>query len=355
MKYKTKKKRILFDLNHPADYHFFKNLFAQLQQEKYLIDVIARNKDCLQDLLVNAGIPFINRGKGSNSTTGKYIYGIYNLLLILISIIKKRPELTVSLSSPYLVIGSRIMGIPCITYDDTDNNPRLRPMLSHSTYVFSPSTYPDKFNTQHYHLEAFKELAYLHPKYFQKTEIGDGLFFRITKTDSIHHSSCSKLDIELIINRVNMISKNYSTWLSSEIDLQDLSIHKEVQIPDVLNIHKVLQSNKVFWGNSATMAAEAAVLGIPSIFVSGEKFSYIQELESYGLLFYYTPDQIDVSFKKLEQLLNDPSREHFNQSRNKLLEEKIDITSFLAWFIKNLPESADIISFNPEYHHKFIC
>lgn len=351
---KAKNNSILFDLNHPADYHFFKNLFIQLHKEGYLINVIARDKDCLQDLLINANIRFLSRGSGSNSKVGKYIYGIYILLLILIKLLKTKPKITVSLSSPYLAIASRILGIPCITYDDTDDNPRLRPMLKHSTYIFSPSKYPYKFHRNHFNIEALKELAYLHPRYFQSKERGSGLFVRLTRTDSIHHTSGSRIDINLIINQINKLSESTPTWLSSEIDLHNRNLYDGIQHPDVLNIHDYLLKTGVFWGNSATMAAEAAVLGIPTVFVSNEKFSYIKELESFGLLFYYTPDQLNNSFKKVEELLAKEPGEDFVLLSHKLIKEKIDITGFLKWFIKDLPESAEIMRSDPDYQRHFL-
>ena len=123
---------------------------------------------------------------------------------------------------------------------------------------------------------------------------------------------------------------------------------------NTIRIHEELNECRVFWGNSATMAAESAMLGIPSVFVGGEKFAYISELESYGLLYYYTPDQIDDSFQKLEELMAESSRSKYESIRLKLLSEKIDVTGFLLWFIENLPESASIIQSDPEYHLRYI-
>ncbi len=295
----------------------------------------------------------ISRGKGSHSKIGKYIYGIYLILLILIKIIRTRPGTTISLSSPYLAIASKITGTPCVTYDDTDDNPRLRPMLKQSTYLFTPATYPHTFHLNHFHLQSFKELAYLHPNYFQKKHNGKGAFFRLTRTDSIHHSSKSRVDFEQIIEQVNKISIQNPIFLSSEVDIR-WAIHSEVRLAKTIGIHKELNECKVFWGNSATMAAEAAVLGIPSVFIGDEKFAYISELESYGLLYYFTPDQLDDSFRKLEELMSEQPGSMYENIRLKLLSGKIDITNFLFWFIENLPLSAAEMQSDPDYHLRFI-
>ena len=123
---------------------------------------------------------------------------------------------------------------------------------------------------------------------------------------------------------------------------------------NTLIIHKELNECRVFWGNSATMAAESAMLGIPSVFVSFEKFAYISELESYGLLFHFTPDQLNESFLKMEELMAEHSGSKYEDIRLKLLSEKIDVTGFLLWFIENLPQSASIMKSDPDYHLRFI-
>ena len=145
MRKKHRNKRIFFDLNHPADFHFFKYLFSRLSEQGYTYKIISRDKDCLQDLLINRDITFVSRGTGSHTLIGKYIFAIYILFLTLFILIRFRPELTISLSSPYLIAVSRILGIPSLTYDDTDDNPRLLPLIKKSDYIISPATYSHKF------------------------------------------------------------------------------------------------------------------------------------------------------------------------------------------------------------------
>ena len=36
-----------------------------------------------------------------------------------------------------------------------------------------------------------------------------------------------------------------------------------------------------------------------------------------------------------------------------MLADKIDITSFMVWFIENYPNSSDIMKKNPEYQYNF--
>jgi len=347
-------KKILFDLNHPADFHFFKHLISLLQSQDYTIKVVARNKECLHLLLDDAGIVYTSRGRGKHTLAGKYIYSVWILVVLLLALIRLRPGITISLSSPYLAILSRMLGIPCITFDDTDNNPRLLPLIKKSGYLLSPATYPHQFHKNHFHLPVLKELAYLHPHLFKPSEVKEGLFFRLTRTDSIHHSAASRLDEKIVIEKINKLSQDHLIVLSSETNLEPSS-NDMIRMADPIRIHRDLDGCKVFWGNSATMAAEAAVLGIPAIFVSAEKFAYITELEAYGLLYHFHPDDLEASFARLEELLaGDPPLSQFRESWKRLLNEKLDMTAFMSWFVESFPESASILEADPAYVRKFI-
>jgi predicted glycosyltransferase len=348
-------KRVIFDLNHPADFHFFKHLIRWMISKGYVIKVVARDKECLHMLLKDAGIQFINRGRGKHTLAGKYLYAAWILIILSTTLIRFRPDISMSLSSPYLVILSRLFGITCVTFDDTDENPRLLPLIKKSTYLLSPASYPYKFHKAHFRLPTLKELAYLHPSQFEVGKERSGVFFRITRTDSIHHSSGSKLEYSGVLEMIGKIGHNYPVFLSLETD-QEPEIIKKIRRADPIHIHEELASCKVFWGNSATMAAEAAVLGIPAIFVGAEKFAYIKELETYGLLFYFHPNELNDSFKKLDAILKgNPPDSHFINSRELLLREKIDMTAFMIWFVENLPESVSIMEKEPDYAKSFIA
>ncbi len=349
----NRNKRVLFDLNHPADFHFFKHLIQRMLSDDYELNVVARDKECLHLLLENAGIPFRSRGRGMHSLLGKHIYAFVILARLLYHISKFRPGLTMSLSSPYLALLSRLLKIQCITFDDTDNNPRLLPLIRLSKYLFSPATYPHQFHPGHFHLPAYKELAYLHPTFFIGEQRQAQAFIRITRTDSVHHSNASILDLDKLSAKILRTSKEHKVILSSE--LSNFPIDKHIQLANPIQIHKDLSACCAFWGNSATMAAESAVLGIPTVFVGAEKFAYITELENLGLLFFFHPEQLDLSFEKLENLLDgNPAQDHFMKLRQQLLDEKIDMTSFLEWFVKNLPQSAQVLQEQPEFALRFI-
>ena len=110
-------------------------------------------------------------------------------------------------------------------------------------------------------------------------------------------------------------------------------------------------------GDSQTMTSEAAVLGTPAIrcntFVG--RISYLEEEEhQYNLTYGFLPTNTDAMFKKIEELLAIPNlKAVWQERRQDMLKDKIDVTAFYVWFIENYPESVRIMRENPEYQNVF--
>ena len=109
--------------------------------------------------------------------------------------------------------------------------------------------------------------------------------------------------------------------------------------------------------DSQTMSAEAAVLGTPYVrfndFVG--KISYLEELEQkYKLGFGIETKDKKKLFKTVADLLENRNlKEEWLVKKEKMLSEKIDMTSFMVWFFENYPKSMEIMHKNPNYQNKF--
>jgi predicted glycosyltransferase len=106
------------------------------------------------------------------------------------------------------------------------------------------------------------------------------------------------------------------------------------------------------------MSVEAAVLGVPSIRISdfAGKISVLEELErSYQLTFGISPTDTKGIFSKLNELLSfQDLSEIFQKRKTKMLMEKIDVTAYLLWLLKNYPESIDQLKKDPAIENQFI-
>ena len=83
------------------------------------------------------------------------------------------------------------------------------------------------------------------------------------------------------------------------------------------------------------MASEAAVLGVPALFISDTGRGYTDDEEKeFGLVFNFTTGQRDAVFAKLGELLAMPAlREEFRKRRQQLLASRIDVTKWLLEYV----------------------
>ena len=122
-------------------------------------------------------------------------------------------------------------------------------------------------------------------------------------------------------------------------------------------MHDVLANAVLLYGESATMASECACLGTPAIFHDNNGRGYTNEQESkYGLVFNFSEslDDQKKSLKKAIDLLKQKSlKSSFKKKSELMIADKIDVTSFLVWFIEQYPQSIKIMKENPDYQYNF--
>jgi predicted glycosyltransferase len=122
-------------------------------------------------------------------------------------------------------------------------------------------------------------------------------------------------------------------------------------------MHDAIAFCSLLYGESATMASESAMLGVPSIYLdnTGRYYTTEQE-EKYGLVFNYSEsedDQVKSIAKAVELLETNDLLQEWTKRRDRMLNDKIDVTVFLVWFIENWPESFNILKENPDYQYNF--
>ena len=117
-------------------------------------------------------------------------------------------------------------------------------------------------------------------------------------------------------------------------------------------MHDALAYAEIYIGEGATMASEAGVLGTPSFYISTIARSYNIDQERFGLVFNFV--NFNGVISKIEEILEMKNRKSiFQKHRNEFLNEKIDFTAFLVWFVENYPESAKIMKENPDFQYNF--
>lgn len=354
--------KILVDIGHPAHIHYFKNCASILTKKGYEFLFVVRERDSTIDLIKSTGFNFVSRGKGKKGLLNKFI-GIPQIDYRLFKIAQKfSPDIFLSFSSPYAAHVATLMRKPHIAFDDTEHAKYEHWMYRPFTdVVLSPSCYNAKLWKNQMLFDAFMELCYLHPNYFQPDKtvlerigVREGekyCVLRLISWDANHDVGQHGLDYHDKVKLVEDLSKMCHVFISSEEKLDDKLEKYQLKIHPK-DLHNILKYASLYVGEGGTTASEAVVLGTPAIYINSLDAGLFDEEQKRGLLFHISSlnDILDTS----RMVLTDGNfLDSFKQKWEKLLAEKIDPTALLVWFIENYPESKRILKENPEYQYNF--
>jgi predicted glycosyltransferase len=362
---------VLFYLGHPAHFHLFKNLIKELKRRNHKISILIKKKDVLEKLLIEESFYYKNilpeGRKDDKISVGlgllKRDYRMFFYCL------KNRPNLMVG-TSPEITHVGKLLNIYSVVVneDDAEQVPFFAkmayPLATNILVPLSCSTGKWKEKTIFY--DGYHELAYLHPKYFTPSfekikelfKGGDSRFFilRFAKLSAHHDTGKTGITTEVAQKIIEKLKPFGEIYITSERELEPQ--FEKYRIPiNPRDMHDALFFTDLFIGDSQTMAAEAAVLGTPSIrfndFVG--KLGYLEELEvKYGLTYGIKTNEPDKLFNKIDELVSIKSlKNEFNKRKQKMLSDKIDVTEFMLWLFENYPNSLKIIEKDAEYQYNF--
>ena len=341
--------KILVDIIHPANVHYFKNFIFKMKSQGHEFIITARDKDETHKLLKAYKLKYKTTGSGNfgPGAIGKLLYIIYAEFLMLYTLIKHRPGLTISFCSTPVSHASFLLGIPHLTFDDTEHAKLNRSLyLPFVKNVVTPSCFTLDLGKKHVKIDSYMELFYLHPNHFRpnkeifnylKIEYGTPyIIIRLISWKAFHDIGEYGIRKEESIELVKKFSKKYKVYITSEGDIPNELNKYKIKIP-VEKMHDALAFSSLYFGDGGTTASECAVLGVPAILISSSTTGYLSEEESkYDLLYRY--DGSEGTFKKAldkaNDILSDPNtKSKWKEKRDKLLKEKIDGSEFMINFV----------------------
>lgn len=337
--------RYLFYLGHPAHFHLFKNVIPKLNQAGHETLVLIKKKDILENLLHDSGWSYQNimqqeRGNGKV----KIALGLLKRDWEILKAARKfKPHLMIGTSTELNQVGA-FLGIPSINVneDDAAAVPLFAKMgYPFATHILAPECCDcGKWNYKKIAHRSYHELAYLHPNYFKPDpsviaayNLGQRYFIlRFAKLNAHHDAGRTGITPDIAERIIALLSPSGKVFITSERPLEPQFEKYRIAIPP-LEIHNALYYATMYIGDSQTMAAEAAVLGTPSIrfndFVG--ELGYLEELEKkFGLTFGIKTMHVENLFSKITELLSAPDVKNlWLQKRNKMLAERDDLTAVM--------------------------
>jgi len=351
---KNRKKHFLFFLGHPAHFHLFKNTILTLKEKGHRISIVIKTKDILEDLLRASGMDYINilpKGRkdgkwGIVSSVLKKNWYLFQLCL------KDRPDLMLGTSVEIAHIGT-LLRIPSINFSEDDA--AIVPLLAkyaypYSNYVMSPvGCNNGNWDAKTIEYLGYHKLAYLHPKRFRPDiKVVEKYFspekpyylIRFAKLSAHHDGDAKGFSTDVAQKVIDLLNSKGNVYITSERELEPQFERYRLKI-DPMDIHHVMYYADLYLGDSQSMAVEAAMLGVPSIRFSNfsGRINVLEELEhKYQLTFGVPADHPQKLLELISRLLkSDNISATFQNRREKMLSEKIDVTAFFIDFFESYP------------------
>lgn len=359
--------KILVDINHPAHVHYFKNSINILRQKGHEIVISYRDRPPIPDLLGELGEKSYNRGKGSRKILGKLFTIFLADLRLLRYSLREKPDLYLSFGTPYPNHIAWLRRKPAINFQDTENARLMFAIsLPFSTLYCTPSCFKRDLGKKQIRFDGYMELSHLHPNYFspdasilKELKLKEGeryVILRFVDWQASHDLGHQGISLENKRRIVRTLSQHIRVFISAECQLPDDLQPYQITIPPH-RMHDLMAFSSLLYGESATMASESAVLGVPAIYLDNCGRGYTDEQESrYGLVFNFTESQTDQerSLKKaLELITQGDNRPIWQKKRTQLLSDTIDVTAFMTWLIDRYPHSLEEIRRNPNAGNPF--
>jgi predicted glycosyltransferase len=358
--------RIVVDINHPAHVHYFKNFILQMKKRGHQVLITVTEKDIAFALLDRSHLEYSKLGSYGSSLISK-VLSLFLIDIRMYKAVKKfQPDIFLGFGSIRAAHVAFFLQKPCINFEDTEHSTgQIMLYMPFVDAVCTPSCFTDDLGRKQVRFDGYMELASLHPSRFIPNpeilnEIGlkpddKYIIMRFVSWQAAHdvgqHGILDKVGLVKALEPYGRVLITSEGLLPEELEGYRIRISPE-------KVHDLLYYATLYIGEGATMASEAAVLGTHALYVNTLRLGYTdEEGEKYNLVYTFsTPHEIENDvLDTAVHLLKDPDLQtKGKQKRQKLLQDKIDVTGFMIWFIENYPDSVSEMKENPDVQKKFI-
>jgi predicted glycosyltransferase len=342
--------RVLFDIVHPAHVHFFKHMLTGLSKRGHETRIVAREKDVTTALLDRLGFPYDTVGRSAKKSLFGMGRELLNRDVALAKVaFKFKPDMIVT-RNPAGAQTGRLLGIPSI-FDTDDGKAAGIHFWSAAPFahvITTPDCTEEDYGKRHVKYPGYKQTAYLHPNHFTPDRgvlsslgvaPGERYFIvRFVAMVASHDVGEGGLPVAAKRELIEKLRARGKVFLSSEDQLPAELAHMKFPLPPD-KLHDALAFADLLVGDSQTVAAEAAVLGTPSLRVSSwtGRLAYLTELEKrYGLTFAYHPKNAGDLLAHVDRWLAEPSlRQSLSSQHARLLADKVDVAEWFVDYLEN--------------------
>jgi uncharacterized protein len=337
---------VLIDIAHPAHVHFYRPIAEALLADGYDVTIVARDKDVTVSLLQASGLaftvlPMATPPAGRLGAARELV----RRALTLRRTIRRLGTAAVLTRNPSGVIAS--LGTSAQSIFDTDDGRSVglhywlaRPFAD----VITSSIHdPEGHGSGHRRYAALKAQMFLHPDRFtpdvsirRRYLVDDERFcvVRFSSHDATHDrrvQGISDHGRRAILQRLSQFGTVLVSVEREGLRFMRGDARTTTVAPE--DFHHLLAAACLFVGDSQSVAAESAVLGIPALRLSSftDRVFYLRWLESLGLVRNFKPGEEASLLAAIEEVLVDPAGAT-QRSRDRAASLNADADDLLSWY-----------------------
>ena len=343
--------RILIEINHPAQVHFFKHLVFRLRARGDRVLVTSRDKDVTLRLLRATGIRHVCLSRQPSSGRPAMAMELIRRVRKLVAVARRfRPDVMVARGGATIGLPGALLRVPRVVFDDTEHA-RLERVLSLplATRICTGAGYLGDHADCQRRFHAVPVMSYLAPSVFQPDEsplrqagIDPGapyVVLRAVSWQAVHDQGISRPGETVMHDAVDRLSRFGRVIVTSESPLPASLAPYANPVP-VEHVHDLLAFASCYVGEGGSMASEAAVLGTPAVFCNPLRAGCgcILHLEqAYGLV--RTVDSLPDGLAVAEAWLADPDLAGtWSERRARLVADSEDVTAFMLRVLEEVAE-----------------
>jgi len=361
-------RRYLFAVNHPSQFHMFKNLARKLLDDGNHCVFFIQQRGIIEDLVKGCGFeyrfgisPFWR--EKLKGRIGIFLRGVVHLVQsdfrIMLYCLRKRVDIMMGTDIAIAHVGWLLRKVSMVFTDDdwyfVKDYCRLAfPFANH--IVASNVINLGKWSHKRIGYDGNQKTAYIHPAYFKpdrdvlaKYGLEEDRFTIIRLvTFGAMHDAVNQVQtglnagfLEEIIPYLSSIGKVVIN--AEQGDYHEFSEHCLKLDPS--DMHSLLYYARLLLTDSQSMHVEAGLLGTPSIRTNKwvddvrvmSVVSYMEDM--YGLGISISPQKPDEVIQKVKDYSQAGVKQQWAEKRNEFFRENTNLTDFLYWFVTGYPDS----------------
>lgn len=334
--------KAVISIEHPAWAHQFAGILHTMQRRGDKTLILAIDKDRAPELLDAYGFTYklMAHSSGRNILEKGWLF-LKLCVTYTRETLRFKPDVLIGRASPMMAVAAFIARKPHILYEDTEVSKfSLFICKLFSAKIYTPKSFLTDLRVKQTRVDSFKELFYLHPNQFKpnptllKTFGFDPeqgyIIVRFVSWNASHDIGRKGLPEKAKLGFIQRLSRLGKVYVSSESTLSEELLPYALNLPSE-HIHHALAFALLCISEGATVATEAAALGVHAIYINDIVSGTTKEFaERYGLMYNYQnmPDKYEHALEKACELLSYGNlREEGMEKRANMLHEKEDISA----------------------------